>query len=816
MPFPATYRVGTVTVAANGTAVTGQGTNFLVGGIRAGDILAIRGLTVGVASVQSATALTLSDPWPGTTQTAQPYEIRYLGDPSRVLSATHAALAAFEAGGGTDGGPVEWGELVNVPATFPPVGHTHPWGQVTNKPASYPPSAHRHDASQIDNLVFTATWAGITDKPTVFPPAAHFHSWDELQDKPTVFPPSSHRHDASQIDNLPAAGATYATRQALAAAVGNLAVGAEVSVRGITAIVDPTAIGNASALHDLGVNGVRLIGRIIPGAWFGVEDGATNAVAAIHAADTYAKAQKGGTNAVKLVLAGAVTVDAPITLGGASNALYHIDWSALTLNAATGGTLTASTFAITIEAANSIIHCGRVNANKVCNGIRFTNCGNSQAYGPNVRRYTQEGVKVSGNSAGMRVEAPTTTEWLPTDPEYIVEAEYIGKGFVADSADFTLTGGQCGWCKYALFITSNAGGFEAHGFHPYNGDITASTPRQHPYCVVNEATGPAYLYNCYIDNGYIDDRTGKLHIQGGWHLTLGNRVNLAQPYVRIKMPADPTNYEGSITDFDSSIGFYTGAWVNAGTNLVTDITSDPAGQRGPSRISEVGRRRSRIIPASGDTVDDYTAKQGASGTVIRQRYQPGSVVSDRLDVEVYSGKMRLLNPSGNGEVVLANTRTGIAGEGNRLDVYTNGVHRAVFPDNGGFRPATDNAHPLGALSTRWSTVYSGTGTINTSDARLKQNIRDLSDAERAVAARIRSSIRAYRFRDAVEAKGDAARWHIGVIAQEVIAAFEDEGLDPYAYGVVCHDEWPADGETEAGDRYGIRYDELAMFLMVAA
>ncbi|WP_235165427.1 MULTISPECIES: tail fiber domain-containing protein [Pseudomonas] len=82
----------------------------------------------------------------------------------------------------------------------------------------------------------------------------------------------------------------------------------------------------------------------------------------------------------------------------------------------------------------------------------------------------------------------------------------------------------------------------------------------------------------------------------------------------------------------------------------------------------------------------------------------------------------------------------------------------------------------------------------------------------------------YKFNDAVGLKGDGARWHFGVIAQQVKAAFESEGLNACEYGVLCYDEWeensgsltiyegdnlvvPAVEHRAAGSRYGIRYDE---------
>ena len=83
--------------------------------------------------------------------------------------------------------------------------------------------------------------------------------------------------------------------------------------------------------------------------------------------------------------------------------------------------------------------------------------------------------------------------------------------------------------------------------------------------------------------------------------------------------------------------------------------------------------------------------------------------------------------------------------------------------------------------------------------------------------------RQYKFNDAVAQKGEAARLHNGLIAQRIDDAFRARGLDAAAYGLFCHDEWPAQEEVrdeegnvvqearEAGDMYSLRYEEaLAM------
>jgi hypothetical protein len=148
-----------------------------------------------------------------------------------------------------------------------------------------------------------------------------------------------------------------------------------------------------------------------------------------------------------------------------------------------------------------------------------------------------------------------------------------------------------------------------------------------------------------------------------------------------------------------------------------------------------------------------------------------------------------------------------------------------------FNPQLDNACSLGLSGQRWNTVYAATATINTSDGNAKQDIRALNDAEHAVAVEVKGLFRAFRMKDAVAKKGDSARIHFGVIAQEVATAFANHGLDAHRYGLFCYDEWEdqeaiyketADGDLSlvapavaAGSRYGIRYAELHAFMLGA-
>lgn len=141
-----------------------------------------------------------------------------------------------------------------------------------------------------------------------------------------------------------------------------------------------------------------------------------------------------------------------------------------------------------------------------------------------------------------------------------------------------------------------------------------------------------------------------------------------------------------------------------------------------------------------------------------------------------------------------------------------------------FGPVEDNTHSLGQAAYRWSVVYAGNGTINTSDANEKQQVRSLNDAEKATALQIKGLIKAFKFNDAVSAKSDKARVHVGAIAQEVEQAFKDNGLDPEHYGIFCRDVWyTLNGDTviegtenaERHERLGLRYEQLLAFIVAA-
>ena len=140
---------------------------------------------------------------------------------------------------------------------------------------------------------------------------------------------------------------------------------------------------------------------------------------------------------------------------------------------------------------------------------------------------------------------------------------------------------------------------------------------------------------------------------------------------------------------------------------------------------------------------------------------------------------------------------------------------AIVPWNTSSNAGRDNAIDLGKPSERFDDIYATNGTIQTSDRNEKQDIAELSDAEQRVAVACKGLLRKFRWKDSVAEKGDDARIHFGIIAQDLQAAFEAEGLDASDYAMFISTTWTDEETNEEKTRMGVRYSELLAFIIAA-
>lgn len=199
---------------------------------------------------------------------------------------------------------------------------------------------------------------------------------------------------------------------------------------------------------------------------------------------------------------------------------------------------------------------------------------------------------------------------------------------------------------------------------------------------------------------------------------------------------------------------------------------------------------------------------------------------------VVEGNINFNNSSGTR--IGALTSNGASLDASASYTISTGFGAAIVTRNAsvGFGPGADNTLTLGEAALRWSQVYAGNGTINTSDERAKQRIEAIPQEWLDAWGDV--DYMRFKFNDAVEQKGSSARWHVGLIAQRVKEAFESRGIDPFSIGLLCFDQWddieiekPVEDENGnpvidektgevvmqkrvikvAGDQYGIRYEQ---------
>jgi len=246
--------------------------------------------------------------------------------------------------------------------------------------------------------------------------------------------------------------------------------------------------------------------------------------------------------------------------------------------------------------------------------------------------------------------------------------------------------------------------------------------------------------------------------------------------------------------------------------------------------NNIGLIGSTITADTADTFDNGTTykaqvedglrihnDQGVAKLKLNSDKTPNGGTSITLQASAHSssneGTYSIFTGSGNGRF---NIKNELAGK------------TLAFDATGALFPITNLSQDLGQTGSRWNDIWSN-GTFNGSDRNIKQDVEDLNEAEKRVAIKCKGLIKKYRMKDAVAEKGNDARIHVGIIAQELQAAFESEGLDAFRYSMIGKDTWyegkdsegNRDVKYEATDGYtavtqmSVRYNELLAFIISA-
>ena len=212
---------------------------------------------------------------------------------------------------------------------------------------------------------------------------------------------------------------------------------------------------------------------------------------------------------------------------------------------------------------------------------------------------------------------------------------------------------------------------------------------------------------------------------------------------------------------------------SSGNLLVGHTTAFTTGANGAT----IGQEGSNVFARDGGST-------AATMTIVK-RTNDGTILNFNKDATTVGAIGSL---SGTGISLVSTTGSAQWGSSD-TGLNANGAGNYILPWNVGSNTSNDNAIDLGASTHRFDDIYATNGTIQTSDRNEKQDIEELSEAEQRVAVAAKSLMRKFRWKDAVAEKGDDARIHFGIIAQDLQAAFEAEGLDAGRYAMFIHGEW---------------------------
>lgn len=108
-------------------------------------------------------------------------------------------------------------------------------------------------------------------------------------------------------------------------------------------------------------------------------------------------------------------------------------------------------------------------------------------------------------------------------------------------------------------------------------------------------------------------------------------------------------------------------------------------------------------------------------------------------------------------------------------------------ETGQWRPGNDATQSLGTANYRWNNLYLAGSVRETSDRNQKEQIENIPDEVLDAWAEV--NYVQFKYKQAVAEKGDKARKHIGLIAQQIYEVFKKHDLDPFEYGILGYDVW---------------------------
>lgn len=263
-------------------------------------------------------------------------------------------------------------------------------------------------------------------------------------------------------------------------------------------------------------------------------------------------------------------------------------------------------------------------------------------------------------------------------------------------------------------------------------------------------TGSTYTDHSNVSQHFLMDGTSSPTNHGGWFRLLTTPLNAT---VNNRRQTFATSNNGDLyAGYDVPMGLYSLSKFGGFGGL------EGLDGRGFKQINNTANELILLTPRNGNTANinirgvafDGTA-EGSKGAT-----QPGDNMwvsftghngtsftnaAAGMRIQASTGWSTTNNQCG---ITIATTQQG----------STKRVDRWQFTSDGSFSPAFDNVYAIGGPVSRCTAIWATNGTIQTSDARMKTEVRPLTEDELSAASAIAKEIGFFRWLERVEVEGD--------------------------------------------------------------